>query len=92
MPESFEFFLAFYSPLEQQKEVKMITCQKKSKKPERCFRQARIAGVEELLRTAGAVLFGLEHFVADTRKTLIRSLPTELTQHHKSTHLFWEET
>ena len=46
---------------EQQEEVKRFSKSfllwKKSKKPERCFRQARIAGVEELLRTAGAVLF-----------------------------------
>ena len=37
----------------------MVMYPKKCKKPERCLRQARIAGVEELLRTAGAVLFGL---------------------------------
>ena len=37
----------------------MVMSPKKGKEPERCFRQARIAGVEELLRTAGALLFGL---------------------------------
>ena len=39
---------------------KVVMYPKKGKEPERCFRQARIAGVEELLRTAGPVLFGLE--------------------------------